>query len=704
MFEELKNPPGQYRPAPFWIWNDVPDISEIERQLEEMQEKGIVGFFIDGRITGRSEHIEAKLVQKTQQAYDIAERLGLCVYNLEKPSPPQANQPILQDKLASSAAHLSGQSRIIAKLPRKADWNLSLSDLKQSIDLQACLGANFFCPNAFYYSIAGQVRPHLPPSQFYQATYWDHYKHLSDYAARLSYVLSQGKHKAQAALLRPGNHDERLDLETAKWLHAYCLVMIGQHVDFDIIDEAALARALSVDEQMRIGDEAYQLLVLPPLESISAKSAEKISAFVDEGGKLVGTMMLPDKDSLGDRDSLVRETFDTLFDSEINPSTVHFLEIEKISDLRETFAQALRLSIKRNISLRYGGAECEDIVFTHRSTEDGDLFFLCNQSPDAREVKISVRCDGAPNVIDLESGVCTALQNCTQQGNRTILLHRFEGHSSLMIAFEKIPSFAVGKPFIDEGQEITISDEWDFTALDKNCLTLNDWAFNTLIQDDVEIFEYTTSFTADYIPRSLLLVLERTWGFGPESGLAVYINDVPVEVTEDWIADVNFKVAEIASVVVKGANRVRMVVQRKGWTGDPVPTPAKPRIMGDFSLTASGRIAPPRDVIYNGSWAEQGYPYYSGTVAYSQDVQIPAFARGQRIMLCAHISSGTVEFVVNGAVASVRPWSPYEADITALVKPGSNRIELRITNSLANMLQSRPLASGLTGGASAFLT
>lgn len=704
MFEDLKNPSAQFRPAPFWIWNEVPNISEIERQLEEMQAKGIGGFFIDGRITSRSEQTEAELVQITRETYEIAERLGLHVYNIEKSSPLQANQTILQDKLASSAAHLSGQNRIIARLPRKADWSLSLSDLKQSVDLQACLGANFFCPGAFYYSIAGQVRPHLPPSQFYQTTYWDNYKHLSDYAARLSSVLSQGKHKAQAALLMPGSYNDRLDTQTTKWLHAYCLVMIAQHVDFDIIDEAALARALSLDEQMQIGDEAYQLLVMPPLNCITGKSAEKIRAFVDEGGKLVGTMKLPSADSLGEQNSLVREAFDTMFDPEINPSTVHFLEIEKVSDLPDTFAQALRLSIKRNISLRFGGVECQDIVFTHRATSDADLFFLCNQSPDARDVKISVRCDGAPNVIDLESGGYTALQNCTQQGNRTILLHRFEGHSSLMIAFDRVPSFAVSKPPIEEGQEITISSEWDFALLGRNCSTLNDWAFNTLIQNDAEIFEYTTTFAADYVPRSLLLVLERTRGFEPESGLAVFVNDEPVKITEDWVVDVNFKTAEIAAVVVKGINSIRMTVQCRGWTGDPIPTPAKPRIMGDFSLTETDRIAAPRSVIFDGSWTEQGYPYYSGTAAYSQNVQIPAFARGQRIMLCAHISSGAVEFVVNGAIASVRPWSPYEADITALVKPGANHIELRVTNSLANMLHNRPLASGLTGGATAFLT
>ena len=82
---------------------------------------------------------------------------------------------------------------------------------------------------------------------------------------------------------------------------------------------------------------------------------------------------------------------------------------------------------------------------------------------------------------------------------------------------------------------------------------------------------------------------------------------------------------------------------------------------------------------------------------------IPHFARGQRIILRAQSPANIVEFVVNGAVAAVRPWAPYEADITALVKPGPNQIELRVTNSLANMLLSQQTPSGLIGGASAFL-
>lgn len=704
MFEHLKTPAAQYRPAVFWVWSEIPDISEIARQLEEMRDKGIGGFFIDGKLAARDAESETELVDCIQETCRIAKEIGLQVYEYDQPRTGMINEPILRDKLSSSAAHLDGQQRILARLPiNRADWTLSLADLKKSIDLQACLGANFFCPDAFYYSFAGQLRPHLPPSQFYQATYWRHYKRLTDYAARLSYVLSQGRHKAQIALLRPGRRSEPLEMETVKWLAAYCDALIAEQADFDIIDEDSLSQAMCADERLQIADEAYELLILPPLDAISCKTAEKISAFTDEGGRALGTMRLPSRDSSGQHDTYVREIIDSVFDPEANAATVHFLDIERTDDLPDTLAQALNVSIKRNVSIRSGSGQNRDIVFTHRSTGEIDVFFFSNQSPQPREVKISVRCDRAPHLLDLETGASIALPNCTQQGSRTVLLHRFEGYGSLMMAFGKYPALAVSPPVVEEGQEITIDDDWEFSLEQPNSISLDDWAFNTLIQDDREIFEYVTSFEADYIPPSLQLVLERTSGFGTESGLEVYVNDEPAPVWDGWVTDVNFKTIEISALTHKGANRIGMLVRRAGWTGDPVPTPARARLMGDFSLTENLRLAPPVTGIRSGSWTEQGYPYYSGTATYKQTVQIPTFAQGQRVIICAHCAGGIVEFVVNGAVACLRPWASYEADITALVKPGANRIELRVTNSLANMLLNRPVISGLIDGASAFL-
>lgn len=701
MFDDLKNPSAQYRLAPFWVWNELPDPSEIDRQLSEMHAKGIGGFFIDGRLAGRAVGSGEELIRRTQEACASAERLGLHVYEYDDaPAFPET----LDEKLRSSIAHVEGRVRTLAKAPRSAGWTLSPAELKRTIDRQACLGVNFFCPDAFHYSLAGLGLRTARPSQFYQATYWRYYKHFADYAARLSYVLSQGRHKAQAALIRPGAYGDPLEPETIEWLEAYCECMLAEHIDFDILDEENLARAACGDERLLLAGEEYELLVLPPMGAVACRTAEKIRAFADEGGKLICTMCLPSRDSTGDKHAEVREVFDSLFDPEADSGGIHFLDIDSISDLPDTLGQALRAGIKREISIRRNSVECPDIAYTHTSTGAIDVFFLANHSAEAREVRISIRCDRAPHMLNLETGDCTALPNCTQQGHRTLLLHRFESYGSLAIAFSNDPAFAVSQPFIEEGQEIALSEEWEFIADGPNCLTLAEWTFNTLIQADREVYEYTTSFEADHIPRSLMLALERTAGFGPESGLAVSVNDKQAPPADGWIVDVNLKTTDIAPLVRKGMNVIRMVVEREGWTGEPQPSPARARLMGSFSLNESRAVlVAPIRTVRDGSWTDQGYPYYSGAAAYRQTVLIPHFARGQRIVLRAQSPANIVEFVVNGAVAAVRPWAPYEADITALVKPGPNHIELRVTNSLANMLLSEEVPSGLIGGAIAFL-
>jgi hypothetical protein len=43
----------------------------------------------------------------------------------------------------------------------------------------------------------------------------------------------------------------------------------------------------------------------------------------------------------------------------------------------------------------------------------------------------------------------------------------------------------------------------------------------------------------------------------------------------------------------------------------------------------------------------------------------------------------------------VRLWAPYEAEITDLLKPGENTLELRVANTLVNLLERVERPSGL---------
>ncbi len=48
--DQFKNPDPIYRPAPFWSWNDKLDKEELERQIQEMADKGWGSYFMHSRV------------------------------------------------------------------------------------------------------------------------------------------------------------------------------------------------------------------------------------------------------------------------------------------------------------------------------------------------------------------------------------------------------------------------------------------------------------------------------------------------------------------------------------------------------------------------------------------------------------------------------------------------------------------------------
>lgn len=49
MKDNFKNPGKEYRPIPFWSWNDTLEIEEIQRQIDEMAKGGVGGYFMHAR-------------------------------------------------------------------------------------------------------------------------------------------------------------------------------------------------------------------------------------------------------------------------------------------------------------------------------------------------------------------------------------------------------------------------------------------------------------------------------------------------------------------------------------------------------------------------------------------------------------------------------------------------------------------------------
>ncbi len=70
---------------------------------------------------------------------------------------------------------------------------------------------------------------------------------------------------------------------------------------------------------------------------------------------------------------------------------------------------------------------------------------------------------------------------------------------------------------------------------------------------------------------------------------------------------------------------------------------------------------------------------------------------GQRVFMEPEMQDDVLEVIVNGQSAGVRLWDPYQVEITGLLKSGENTLELRVANTLVNLLEAVERSSGLSG-------
>ena len=88
-------------------------------------------------------------------------------------------------------------------------------------------------------------------------------------------------------------------------------------------------------------------------------------------------------------------------------------------------------------------------------------------------------------------------------------------------------------------------------------------------------------------------------------------------------------------------------------------------------------------VIGLGRWEDFGLATYSGVGVYRQDVTLTAEEAGRRSELDLGQVHVSAEVLVNGRSAGIRVAAPFRFDLSELLHPGDNTIEVRVANTLA---------------------
>jgi hypothetical protein len=696
-------------------------------------------------------------------------------------------------KLASSAAHYYGSTRLLCESMGGTYWDCSLERMKWIANWEYVLGVTIFNNHGYHYSIEGERKRDWPPSQFYHHTWWKYYDKFTTYMSRLGHILSGGKHIAKILMLYPINSiwtnyipQSRNDIgNVIEFDFNYITdVLLRLHFDFDYTDEDILSEATVENGKIKIADEEFELLILPPLTHIKASAFDKIKEFVDSGGKVIADTLIPTAFLEYDKDDAHLKLVD-LFGKDPqqmlhnfgNGATFNINHKSSAGDVFVIEGKGLNTE-RRKDKLNDLILKCikpdvtisnEDIFYLHRQKDNYDIYFITNVLQENKgEVEITFEKVGIPEIWNPNSGQIEPLNVYQIKDGRLSITLDFppsESHiiiiqdkkpdnyiidSNIMIgsydgktveaygtaesnevrlsicknnkietinieAKKSLPSITLGKKFsfnaeddnvlcisnwkmivIENSDDSNIYAEVNYNDQDWLNVTLGAWEMQLPQERDEEIYPvtlwYRTSFTVESLVKNMRLLIDGFSG----SEYKLFINGKKVnDKGRRSKLDAEIKEVDIDEFLTIGNNQVsvRLVVNRRT---DGMLDLLK--IVGDFSVSENDSkhiISKKPSEIVIGDWTKQGYPFYSGTVVYETQFNLSDEYLDGKLFINLNCGEDVAEVVVNGSEPIVLPWNPYKADITNLVKSGTNTIKIKITNTLINILEAVQKESGL---------
>jgi alpha-L-rhamnosidase len=471
----------RYLPA---IWWEVGEITpKVRYDVNEfLHHAGLEAFFKPFLAW-----CEANGVQGRIQPYgfptDILEGAGMThlpemeITAGEKDAVPWFDTRIGPKKYVASGAHLYGRNVVTVEAYTYLHWEpyrATLEELKIASDVFLRAGANKFYNHGYTCSPERDI---APSRRFWAEMlvshpniWWTRYRLLSDYIARSSYLLRQGRFVADIAVYSPLANQWTFDVRNArKWTRGFDWGRLGSALlangyDFDIINDDALQNhARLEDGAIRVRDLEYRVLLLPNIAAMPLESLERIRDFARGGGTVIALERVPEcSTGLADceqKDKAVRDIVDEMFDTPVwrrNPTaprdcgtgkTYHMQHVMDPSDVLEWQASALNpfLNILRSHVtpdctidfVREGIRENHGLAFIHRQTSDRDIYFVTNIQDQPVDMPVAFRVTGrVPDAWDPYDGAVRPLWEYEERGDVTWVPMRLAPYESTFIVFD----------------------------------------------------------------------------------------------------------------------------------------------------------------------------------------------------------------------------------------------------------------------------
>ncbi len=645
----------------------------------------------------------------------------------------------------ASVAHQLGYKQVLSETFALTGWNISFQELKWMFEWQLVRGATLLCQHLEGYSLRGIRKRDYPPSLFYQQPWWDKYRVFNDTVSRLGMILSEGRPDFEVLVLHPqssawvcfNNKDNQQinDLNGQFLQVTACLEQA--HVPLHYGDERILRRHGAVqDDSLVVGCQSYQVVIVPPTETLAASTLALLIQFQSAGGKILWVGKKP-----------------SLIDGMPNSLLTELLTQGKLVTDPTEIPNSICSWIKPISVANDQGEEIGAITATRRQmTQDdqGDdysfYYFVNSDTEQSYDARIQVPGSYAWS-LNTETGSIQAVAY-TAENQVVTIHHQFPAQGSMAIFTADtnlLPDLEM--PLIQSDpvplSPQCLADPWQLTMTDPNALTLDYcdvWFDDQLQGEDLHVsviqgramslerpvhikMRFLVNVSQDYVPSDLFLVIER-----PEQ-FQIRLNDAAI-VAKDlgYYRDSSFRKLDIRGKLKPGDNELWLEMEfkqseaiyeqlrrakvfeseRNKLTYDSEVEALY--LVGDFDVITPGTFTdlPRNAVSYHGPFSigpapvsvdpadlsTQGLPFFCGRVVLSKTVTLQEHEIDNRCFQLKDKRATVVGLRVNGVAVTDWYWRPYQADLAGLLVPGENKIELELTGSLRNLLGPHHLQDG----------
>ena len=267
------------------------------------------------------------------------------------------------------------------------------------------------------------------------------------YFERLSYVLSQGVHVCDVAVvnpLEPCVYNRNRGNVSVGVAHDIVRRLVTEaQTDVDFIDADSLARATAKDGRLCVTGEAYRMVVVPDMIAIKRSSLEKLVAFKRAGGKVI---VLGAKPQFTDAPHTEKAKIDAL----VAELTVAFPAKPSAEQLK-----AIAGSVGTPDFRAPGAAKA-----LHRRVGAYDVYFIC----DLKETgDCTFRASGTPELWNPWDGTQKALADFRRNADGTTTVKIAGDGAPRLVVFAKGESAGRARIPAAPQNALTLDGEWDFT-------------------------------------------------------------------------------------------------------------------------------------------------------------------------------------------------------------------------------------------------